>query len=396
MLRASHGLALMVLALLVIGVVMVNSAGLSVDPDHPVTIQRIVLGSNVALAALAMGMLLLGSCIPIDRLYTARGGLSPVPWLVVAMIVALLAVHVPGLGREVNGARRWIMLGPMSFQPSELVKWALPVVIAWYCCRRTGVLRSFRAGFVPPIALACLLCGLIAMEDLGTAALIFVVCLVMLVAAGCRLSHVALLTAPALLAFAGLVASSDYRTKRVLAYLNPFDDPQGIGYHIIQSMTAVAGGGLAGRGLGNSIQKFAYLPEDTTDFIFAIVCEELGLVGALMVISIYAALLLCGLSIVKQARSGFARLLGLGILMTIGLQAAINIAVVTGLAPTKGIALPLLSKGGTGWLLTAFAVGLLISMDRTTNRLEAPSDSTPEPVDAMDDLPDFQATPSLT
>lgn len=371
MLRAGHGLALMVLALLVIGVVMVNSAGLSVDAEHPVSIQRILLGSNVTLAALALGMLLLGSCVPVDRLYTLRGALSPIPWLVLAMVALLLAVHIPGLGRSVNGAQRWILLGPVSFQPSELVKWGLPVVIAWYCCRRAGVLRSFRAGLVPPMALTALLCGLIAMEDLGTAALIFTVCTLMLLAAGCRVLHIAALTVPALLAFAALIAGSAYRVKRVLAYLNPFDDPEGIGYHIIQAMTAVAGGGLPGRGLGNSIQKFAYLPEDTTDFIFAIVCEELGIVGALLIVSIYACLLLCGFSVVRRARTGFSRLLGFGIVSTIGLQALINIAVVTGMAPTKGIALPLLSKGGTGWLLTAFAVGLLIAMDREATPVTA-------------------------
>jgi cell division protein FtsW len=152
--------------------------------------------------------------------------------------------------------------------------------------------------------------------------------------------------------------------NRVKAFFDPYQDPQGIGYHILQSMGAISGGGFAGRGLGNSIQKFGYLPEDTTDFIFAIICEEMGVVGAAVVISLYACLLWCGFSIVRRVEHPFQRLLGLGILLAVGLQAFINIAVVTGSAPTKGIALPLLSSGGTGWVLTAFCVGLVISMDR--------------------------------
>jgi cell division protein FtsW len=133
---------------------------------------------------------------------------------------------------------------------------------------------------------------------------------------------------------------------------------------MIQSMSAVSGGGLAGRGLGNSIQKFGYLPEDTTDFIFAIICEELGIVGAGLVICLYAMLCLCALSIIRRTTDRFAQLLAIGIVATIGLQALINLAVVTGCGPTKGIALPLISSGGTGWVLTAFCLGLLVSIGR--------------------------------
>jgi cell division protein FtsW len=158
---------------------------------------------------------------------------------------------------------------------------------------------------------------------------------------------------------------------RIRAFLDPYADPQGIGYHILQSMGAIHGGGLAGRGLGNSIQKFGYLPEDTTDFIFAIVCEELGVMGAAVVIALYAFLLLCGLSIVRRTTNAAQQLLGVGVLLAVGLQAFINIAVVTGSAPTKGIALPLLSSGGTGWVLTAFCIGLLVSMDRKLARTES-------------------------
>ncbi|MHC4218507.1 MAG: FtsW/RodA/SpoVE family cell cycle protein, partial [Planctomycetota bacterium] len=154
------------------------------------------------------------------------------------------------------------------------------------------------------------------------------------------------------------------------AWWDPYRDPQGIGYHVIQSMTTVAGGGLAGRGLGNGVQKFGYLPEDTTDFIFAVVCEEMGLVGATVVVGLFGGLLLCGWAIIRRTSDPFCRLLGLGILLTVGLQTLINLAVVTGWAPTKGIALPLVSAGGTGWVLTAFSLGLLVSIGREADQAD--------------------------
>ena len=170
------------------------------------------------------------------------------------------------------------------------------------------------------------------------------------------------------------IVQSPYRVKRLLAWQDPFADPQGIGYHVIQSLSAISGGGLAGRGLGQGVQKFGYLPEGTTDFIFAIICEELGLAGAAVVVGLIVGLLWCGLSIIAPrgdrvaVPTRFQRLLGLSILLTIGLQALINVTVVTGLAPTKGIALPFVSSGGTGWVLTAFSVGLLLAIERDAVR----------------------------
>ncbi len=365
MMRPGHGLMLIVFALLTLGVVMVNSAGLTVDPPRAIDLGQVLLGRPTVLAIVAVGMLLIGSRIPVLRLYAARGLASPVPWIVLGTLVLLVAVHVPGISREVNGARRWISLGPIGFQPSEVAKWGLIIVLAWYAARRAGAMGSLWRGFAPPMLLVGVVCALIATEDLGTAVLIGMVAVIVLLAGGAKLWHTALLAPPAAVAVGAALLSSPYRLDRLRAFLDPYQDAQGIGYHMIQSMAAVAGGGLAGRGLGNGVQKFGYLPEDTTDFIFAIICEELGLIGAVVVVCLYAGLLLCGLAIIRRVPDSFSRLLGLGILATIGLQALINMAVVTGLAPTKGIALPLLSSGGTGWALTAFCVGLLVSMDRT-------------------------------
>ncbi|MBL9121064.1 MAG: FtsW/RodA/SpoVE family cell cycle protein [Phycisphaerae bacterium] len=407
--RAGHGIFLIALILLVFGVVMVNSAGLTVKPDpglvtsgamtqtqfeklsaayRPISMDNVLFGRTTVLAGIAILAMFIGSRVPVERLYQLRGLFSPVPWLLVAMVAMLLLVHVPGIGRSANNSARWIGSPQYGFQPSEMAKWGMLFVVAWHCCRRGGVMKSFLHGFVPPLIAIAVVCALIANEDLGTAVLIFTVSVFMLVAGGARWWHAGMLLPLGAIAAWGAIVASPYRMNRLLAWRNPFEEPQGIGYHIIQSMSAISGGGLFGRGLGNSMQKFGYLPEDTTDFIYAIICEELGVVGGLAVLLLYAGLLYLGLRVINRMRTGadglaepsvphFSQLFGLGILLTIGLQALINITVVTGLAPTKGIALPLLSSGGSGWVLTAFSLGLLLSIERHSLRREAGVVETP-------------------
>jgi cell division protein FtsW len=273
-------------------------------------------------------------------------------------------------------------------------------MVAWYAIRERARLHTFTWGFAVPLAAVSAVCGLIALEDLGTAVLIELVTVAMLVVAGARGIWVAAMAPVGLLAFVVLVITSPYRVNRIIAFLDPYADARGIGYHIIQSLEAIAGGGVAGRGLGNSELKFGYLPEATTDFIYSIVAEELGISGSAVVVGLYVLFILCGLAVIgttargtgatastrpeggstpvatamapvtaePELLSNFARLLGFGILLTVGVQALINICVVTGLAPTKGIALPLMSRGGTGWILTCLSIGLLISMDRGADR----------------------------
>ena len=358
----------------------VNSASLDVSGDSKTTFDAI-LGGRATLFALASVLcMVLGSRLPIERIGSARGIFNPVWWIIALIFAGIVLVHVPGIGREVNGASRWISLGPLTFQPSEMAKWGMPLILAWWCCQRGARMRSFWGGFVPPILFTAVVAMGIAIEDLGTATLIMLIALIVVIAAGCRWWHAATLAPLAILGFVGLIIVSPYRVNRIIAYLDPYADSQGIGYHIIQSMGAISGGGLTGRGLGNSVQKFGYLPEGTTDFIYAIVCEETGMLGAFLVVSSYACLLWCGWLVIGAVRSvprgvsrlsPYAQLVGLGILATLGFQAVINILVVTGLAPTKGIALPLVSRGGTGWMLTCFSLGLIISMDRMMAREDA-------------------------
>jgi cell division protein FtsW len=363
MLRPSQGLILITLALLCTGVVMVNSAGLTIGAEVPLDLRTLLFGRAAMVAMLAMAMATLGTMVPLGRIERLHGAANPIPWLVLVMIVLLLLVHVPGIGREVNGARRWITLGTLGFQPSEIAKWSLPFVLAWYVTRRPEAMSRFTTGFALPMGLVAVVCALIATEDLGTAVLIACVSVCILLAAGARIWHAAMLLPAGALGIAAALVHSPYRIERVRTFLDPYADPQGAGYHMIQSMAAVSGGSLAGRGLGNSVQKFGYLPEDTTDFLFAIICEELGIVGAGLIVCLYAALALCGLSIIRRCDRPFLQLVGLGIMLNVILQAMMNIAVVTGCVPTKGIALPLVSWGGTGWVLTAFGLGLLAGMD---------------------------------
>ncbi|MFO0961955.1 MAG: FtsW/RodA/SpoVE family cell cycle protein [Phycisphaerales bacterium] len=405
MMRASHGLVLAVLGLLVVATVMVNSASLSLAGSQPTTMDGIFLGKQTGFAVAAFLALLAGMWVPVDRLGTTgpRWWSTPVAWIAIATLGALLLVHVPGIGREANGARRWISLGPIGLQPSELAKWAMPVLVAWYAVRFRDRMHTFKWGFAIPLACVSAVCGFIALQDLGTAVLIEVVALAVLLSAGTRWIYAAALAPVGLLAFATLIITSPYRVNRIAAFIDPYKDPQGIGYHIVQSMAAINGGGLAGRGLGNSELKFGYLPEATTDFIYSIVAEELGMTGSALVVALYLLLVACGVVIVtaavRRAASGtsgapgapdaagrlrgwlrggtgeeepllsnFAQLVGFGIVLTVGLQALINICVVTGLAPTKGIALPLLSRGGTGWILTCLSLGMLVSLERAADR----------------------------
>jgi cell division protein FtsW len=397
--RAGYGIILVALALLTLGVVMVNSAGLMVTPDprlvttgqvsaeeferlsaahRPISPATVFFGRTTMLALAALAALFIGSRIPVERLGGLRGWRSPVPWVIGSSILLLVLVHVPGIGRSVNSSARWIGPPQYGFQPSELAKWAMPFVVAWWCCRQGNLMASFGRGFLPAIAVLAVVCGLVAGEDLGTAVLIFAAGCLVLFAGGVRWWNLALLVPAGLAAVAALIVTSPYRLDRLLAWRNPFADPQGIGYHIIQSMSAISGGGLTGRGFGRGLQKYGYLPEDTTDFIYAIVCEELGIGGALLPLVLYAVLLWFGYRILSMrvrtatgsgpALSPFAQLYVFGVLATVGLQALINVTVVTGIAPTKGIALPLLSSGGSGWVLTGFALGTVLAIERTAVR----------------------------
>lgn len=395
MIRSGHVIGLCVFALLTVGVVMVNSAGMAVappgSPEAAITAQSLLFSKSTVYMALAIFAMVGASMLPIRSLARTfahpHSGLNDperrfgatliVPAiLIAAMIVVLASVYVPGLGKEINGANRWLRIpvpglgDAQSLQPSELVKWGMVILVAWYAATRVEILPSFFRGLVPALAGIGAVAAFIALEDLGTAVLVAASTCIVLAAGGARVWQFMMFVPVAIGGFVFAVLKSEYRVARILAFLDPYSDPEKTGYHMIQSMTAVAGGEGFGRGLGHGQQKFDYLPEDQTDFLFAIVCEELGIAGAGIVIGLFAAIIIAGVAIVRREREPFLKLLALGILSTVGLQALINLAVVTGLGPTKGIALPLVSSGGTGWILTAFSLGLLSAIDRTQDHAE--------------------------
>lgn len=396
MLRAGHVISLCVLALLGIGVVMVASAGMSVRPiplpgqgaggfGDPTGVWGMLLSilfsQSTAYLLLAVAAMAGASMLPVRQLarlgeparHPVNRDLLLLAGACGAFLFLLALVYVPGIGKEVNGSHRWIRMGfnSLSFQPSEIVKWGLVVVLAWYASRRAAVMPSFFYGLVPGLAAAGMVAGAVVLEDLGTGALIGLVACIILLAAGAKFWHFAAFVPAALVGLVGAIWVSPYRIKRLTAFLDPYADPQGAGYHMIQSMAAVAGGEGPGRGLGHGLQKFGYLPEDKTDFLFAVICEELGIVGAAIVIGLFVCLIWAGLAVVRRERNVMLKLVGLGVISTVAVQALINLVVVTGLGPTKGIALPLVSSGGTGWILTAASLGLLVAMDRAQQWEEA-------------------------
>lgn len=379
--------ALTAVALLSLGVVMVSSAGMHVgSPDDPaVTFRSVLTSRSTIFMAAALAALALFAHLPARKIASPTGPVAPrLPLLLPLAVGLLLLVYVPGIGEARNGAHRWIAL-PAGFtvQPSEFAKWALIPVLAWWCHTRRAVMDRFLPGLLPPLLALGLVVVLIVKEDLGTGVLVGAAGCLVLVAGGARLWHFVFLSPIALLGALGAVASSPYRLERIRAFIDPFADPDDSGYHVIQSLVAIANGGGAGRGLGFGLQKFGYLPEDTTDFLFAIVCEELGLAGAALVLALYAALLLALHHVVRRTDHTFLKLSALGVFATIGGQALMNLVVVTGLAPTKGIALPLMSSGGTGWILTAAALGAVIAVDKHNRR----DDHKPAPVSEPDPAP---------
>ncbi len=303
------------------------------------------------------------------RLAAAENWLkSPSLYLLIAAIVLLTIVLIPGIGAEINQARRWLRIpaGPasISFQPSEFAKYVLILFIASYCARYSNSIHLYWKRFIPLCIVAGIIAGLIIVEDLGTAALVAVLAVLMMFAAGIKFLHLLTPLPFAIAGFVVMLLHSPGRLNRIAAFLNPQKWSDSTAYQANQSLLALGSGGLLGKGLGRGICKYGHLPEDTTDFIFAIIGEELGLVGTVAVISLFVAFVWLGMLVVIRCGDQFGRLLAFGITVTIGLQAAINIGVVTVLLPTKGLPLPFVSAGGTSMLLSAVGVGLLVNIAR--------------------------------
>jgi cell division protein FtsW len=367
-LRTRDALTLCVLALLLLGVVMVQSASAGAAERTDWQWSANAIKDAIFAAAGIVTFLVVGlfNYAWLGRA-TAKLSRNPIVWLMAITVLANLLVLVPHIGVAVNGARRWVRLGPVQIQPSELAKWAVVLYLAFLLARRPLDLDRFFTGFLPLLIPIAVLCLLVVIQDFGTAVLIALGALGMLVAGKVRLRHLIIVIPPVLAAGLWFVMHKEYRWKRITAFANPYAAPQREGYHMIQSLLSFATGGWTGRGLGNGIQKLGYLPEDTTDFIFAVICEELGIFGAMLTIALYLGVLYCAWQTVKMKTDNFGRLLAFGVGTMVTLQALINIAVATVSVPTKGLSLPLVSAGGSGLIITCAALGLLRSVSRFKN-----------------------------
>jgi cell division protein FtsW len=351
-------LASCVAALLALGMVMLYSSSMTQVGAHYLMMQ---------LLWCALG---LGLCVTAASLDYRR--LKPLAWPLFGLAVILLVlVLLPHFGRRINGARRWFDFHGVRFQPSELAKLALIIALAWYGEHFQRQMPAWKRGILVPGLFIGLVLALIFIEpDRGTTILLAAVSGAVLLVAGVRWKY---LVPPLLLGIAGLAVSlwhDPLRMKRIFSWLYLEEHKSGTGYQAYQAMLALGSGGWTGLGLGNSRQKLGFVPEHYTDFILAIIGEELGLLATLLVIVAYLTVVICGIYIACRAHDTFGLLLGSGLTFLIGLQAAINIGVVTSALPNKGLPLPFISYGGSNLLVMLTCVGLLLSIARQTRMPE--------------------------
>ncbi len=313
------------------------------------------------MVSIALG---LAACLLFSRIRSH--GLERIAYPALAVVaVALVAVLVPGLGIVRGGARRWIGLGALNVQPSELAKIVVVLYLARSIVRKGAQITTFSVGVMPHVIVVGVLAGLVAREpDFGTAVVLSVLLFAMLFVGGVRVRHLIVPLLPALPLAAWAIHSSPYRLRRVMVFLDPWRHPRDAGFQLVQSFLAFGSGGTFGTGLGESKQKMFYLPEAHTDFIFSVIGEELGLIGALLVVALFGLLAIRGFRVAFHHPTPFGRLVAFGVTVLLVAQAGVNMAVVVGLLPTKGLALPFVSYGGSAMIGALASVGVLLAMSR--------------------------------
>jgi cell division protein FtsW len=349
-----------VAALLLVGLVMVASASISVsehETGNPFFyFERQLIYVGLGLVAAMVAIAIPTSVWEKHSIYLLGGA-----------FVLLLLVLIPGIGHEVNGSRRWVRLGFMNFQVSELARVMLLTYIASYAVRRSDELCSSFKGFMKPVGVLAAAAVLLLLEpDFGAATVLMATGLAVLFLAGVRLHHLLVPVVLGVCAMALLAVTSSYRMRRLVAFRNPWEDPFDSGFQLVQSLIAIGRGEWFGVGLGSSVQKLFYLPEAHTDFVFAVLAEEFGFVGVLLVVCLFALLVGRAMEISRRAADAgltFQSYVAASIGIWVGLQAFVNIGVNMGLLPTKGLTLPLLSYGGSSMLVTLGVIGLLLRIN---------------------------------
>jgi cell division protein FtsW len=362
--RLDLALLLPAIALALIGYVMITSASMDVvavkfnDPFYQSKRQLLFMVLGVA-------SLLVCLMIPVDVWHKQS------PWLLLLAVLLLIAVLIPGLGRSVNGSTRWIPIGPLSLQPSEFAKLAVVTFMAGYLVRRQDEVRTQFSGFLKSLVVLGLFIVLFLLEpDFGAVVVMMAAVLGMFFLGGMRKLHIGAVVVAAGALGTMTIFAAEYRIKRLMTYLDPWGDPFGSGYQLTQAQIAFGRGGWFGEGLGQSMQKLFYLPEAHTDFVYSVLAEEWGAMGALVVVALYGLLIVRGLKVGQQAEAlgqQYSAYLAYGLVLLIAAQAMINIGVNLGLLPTKGLTLPFVSYGGSSMLACAASLGILlrISLDNT-------------------------------
>ncbi|MBD3379740.1 MAG: putative lipid II flippase FtsW [Candidatus Omnitrophica bacterium] len=344
--------------LLMIGVVMIYSSS-AMYADGRYGDSLYFVKRHLLYLVLGAGAAVLSMSQPLKRIESASRSIMGI------CLLLLVAVLFPGVGSVVGGARRWIRFLGIGFQPSEFAKLGLIIYLAGLASRRGYALRDLRYGFLPALTAIMVTAGLVLLEpDMGTAVAVGFIGLVVLFSSGIKVKHLAFTVAGALPVLVAAVLYKPYRVRRLLAFMDPWGDARGAGFQVIQSFIALGSGGFYGVGLGESRQKLFYLPESHTDFIFSIIGEELGFLGASSVLILFGTLVWFSMRIAFRSGQMFASRLALGISVMIAFEAIVNIGVSAGMFPTKGLPLPFISYGGSSLVAHMAAIGLLLNISR--------------------------------
>lgn len=352
------GIFITVFILLAFGIIMVASAS---GPSAYSNTHDIYFFLKKQLFNAGVGIIAMLIIMNID--YKKLGKYSPVLLLISLLLLAV--VWIPGVGHWENGARRWFNLGGQSLQPSEIAKLAIIFFFAYSLSKRKEYIESFTKGFLPYIIVTGLFVGFLMLEPhFSGSVVIILVSMVMLFCAGARIKHFVMLAIPAVAGMAGAILIEPYRLVRLQTFLDPWQDMRGDGYQIVQSLYAIGSGGLFGKGLGKSLQKFLYIPEPQNDFILSILAEELGFIGIFVVMVLFIIFIWRGIKVAMHAPDTFGSLLAVGLVSLVAVQVIINVAVVTSSMPVTGMQLPFFSAGGTALVFLMCGVGVLLNISR--------------------------------
>lgn len=359
--RNTHGILVPVVILLCIGIIMVYSSSAFMSTEKYGNSLHYLWKHLFTVLIGFIGMIFF---IKLDYQDIKR---FVIPLLVFSFILLIL-VFVPGIGMSAGAkstVKRWINMRLLTFQPSELVKIAIVIFLSKYISKNANRMNTLRHGIIIPIAVMVVFQGIILLQpDFGAAMSIGIITLTLLIIGGIRWRYIVSVIAVSIPAVIALIIAAPYRLKRILAFIDPWKDSQGTGYQLIQSFYAFGMGWITGVGIGSSKQKLYFLPEAHTDFIFSLIGEETGLIGAVIVVGLFVYLLIRGFKIAMQTEDSFGYYLAIGLTVMIGSQALINFAVSTGLMPTKGLPLPFISYGGSALLVNMMAVGILINISK--------------------------------